>query len=79
MGYVQRKCTPEGRHVNFARDPLRSYFHDPQKNEIHLLYLYFVFATLLFSISSAECYSVICPFSENPRKSGSKFAALKLV
>ena len=23
---------------NFARDPLRSYFYDPQKNEIHLLY-----------------------------------------
>ena len=21
-----------GRHVNFARDPLRSYFHEPQKN-----------------------------------------------
>ena len=36
MGHVQK----EGRHVNFARDPLRSYFHDPQKNEIHLLYLH---------------------------------------
>ena len=34
---------PEGRHVDFARDPLRSYFHEPQKNEIHLWYLYFVF------------------------------------
>ena len=32
MGHVQSKC-----HVNFALDPLRSYFHDPQKNEIHLL------------------------------------------
>ena len=29
------------RHVNFARDSLRSYFHDPQKNEIHLLYLHY--------------------------------------
>ena len=29
--YVQSKCTPQGRHVYFARDPLRSYFHDPQK------------------------------------------------
>ena len=28
-------------------------------------------------ISSAECYSVVCPFSENLRKSGSQFAALK--
>ena len=27
----------EGRHVNFARDPLRSYFHEPQKNEIYFL------------------------------------------
>ena len=32
---------PEGRHVNFAWDLLCSYFHDPQKNEIHLLYLRF--------------------------------------
>ena len=28
MGPVQ----PFGRQVNFERDPLRSYFHDPQKN-----------------------------------------------
>ena len=28
---------PEGRHVNFARDPLHSYFHDPQKNKIYFL------------------------------------------
>ena len=27
--------------------------------------------------SSAECYSVLRPFSENLRKSGSQFAALK--
>ena len=34
MGYL-------GHHVNFARDPLRSYFHEPQKNEIHLFTLCF--------------------------------------
>ena len=39
MGHMQRKSF--GRHVNFARDPLRSYFHDPQENEIHLLYLHY--------------------------------------
>ena len=50
MDYMQSKCTPGGRHVNFAQDLLRPYFHDPQKDEIHLLYLYFVFATLLFRI-----------------------------
>ena len=37
--------------VNFARDPLRSYFHEPQKNEIHLLYLHFVFTSFWFIIS----------------------------
>ena len=26
---------------NFAHDPLRSYFDECQKNEIHLLYLYY--------------------------------------
>ena len=40
-GHMQSKYA--GRHVNFARAPLRSYFHEPQKNEIHLLYLHFVF------------------------------------
>ena len=39
---------PEGRHVNFARDPLRLYFHEPQKNEIHLLHLHFVFTLFSF-------------------------------
>ena len=29
--------------LNFARDPLRSYFHEPQKNEIRLSYSHFVF------------------------------------
>ena len=28
-----------GRHVNFARDLLYSFFHESQKNRIHLLYL----------------------------------------
>ena len=41
---------PEGRHFNFTRDPLRLYFHEPQKNEIHLLYLHFVFTSFLFII-----------------------------
>ena len=31
-----------------ARDPLRSYFHEPQKNEIHLLYLHFDFTCFFF-------------------------------
>ena len=35
------------------------------------------FAISDLDISSAECYSVLCPFSENLRKSGSQFAALK--
>ena len=38
------------RHINFARDPLRSYFHEPQKNEIHLLYSHFVLTSFLFII-----------------------------
>ena len=44
MGLVQR------RHVYFAQDPLRSYFDEQQKNEIHFLYLYFVFTSFLFII-----------------------------
>ena len=28
-------------HVNFACDPLHSYFDECQKNEIHLLYLHY--------------------------------------
>ena len=35
--------------VNFARDPLRSYFDEPQKNEIYLSYLHFVFASILWN------------------------------
>ena len=41
--HLRNKLTPEGRHVNFARDPLRSYCHEPKKSEVHLLYLHFVF------------------------------------
>ena len=36
MGHVQRKCRPFKRHINFAQDPLRSYFDEPQNIEIHL-------------------------------------------
>ena len=36
-----------------------------------------IFSTKFIVKSSAECYSVLCPFSENLRKSGSQFAALK--
>ena len=32
------KVTTEKCHVNFAWDLLRSYFHEPQKSEIHPLY-----------------------------------------
>ena len=35
--------TPEGRQINVARSPLRSHFDEPQKNEVHLLYLKCVF------------------------------------
>ena len=43
MGLVQNKW----HHINFAWDPLRSYFDECQKNEIYLLYLHF---TLYFYI-----------------------------
>ena len=45
MGAVQSKWRPY-----FARNPLRSYFHEPQKNEIHLLYLHYVLSSILFII-----------------------------
>ena len=52
-GHVQSKGRPwGGRHVNFAWDPLRSYFHAPQKNEIHLIFtlcFYIVFAYYLWN------------------------------
>ena len=44
---------PKGCHVNFARDPLHSYFdeyHDYQKHETHLLYLHLIFTSFLFII-----------------------------
>ena len=40
----------------FARDPLRSFFHEPQKNEIHLLYLHFVSKSFLFIICEILIY-----------------------
>ena len=46
MSHVQSKW----RHVNFARDPMRSYFDEPEKNKILLLYLHFVFTSFLFII-----------------------------
>ena len=36
--------------THFAQGPLRSYFDEQQKNEIHLEYLYFVFTSFLFII-----------------------------
>ena len=38
---------PKGRHVKFAWDPLLSYFREPQKNDIHILYLHFVCTSFL--------------------------------
>ena len=42
MSAVQSKWRPY-----FARNPLRSYFHEPHKNEIHLLYLHYVLSPIL--------------------------------
>ena len=41
--------TTKGCHVNFAWDPLGSYFDETkcQKNEIHLLYLPFIFYIII--------------------------------
>ena len=57
MGLVQK----EGRHINFVRDPLRSYFDEPQKIEINLLYLHFILSPFLFSI--CEVLSKSCRIS----------------
>ena len=48
-GHVQSKWLPKGV-AFFARDPLCSYVHEPQTNEIPLLYLHFVFTSFLFII-----------------------------
>ena len=45
MGVVQSKW-----HPYFAQNPLRSYFQEPQKNEIHLLYLHYALSSVLFII-----------------------------
>ena len=42
--------TSRVKEVNFARDLLRSYFDECQKNEIHLLYLLFVFTSFFLII-----------------------------
>ena len=42
MGHVQSKWD-----ITLT---LRSYFHEPQKNEIHHLYLHFVFTSFFFII-----------------------------
>ena len=48
-------------HVNFALDRLRPNFHEPQKNEIHLLYLHFVFT--LFLLIICEIFILILQIS----------------
>ena len=47
MHTMQEDTRRRRAHVIFAWDPLCSYFHEPQKNEIHLLYLHFVFTSFL--------------------------------
>ena len=42
MGHVQSKWRLKGVTLTFAQNLLGSYFHEHQKNGIHLLYLYFV-------------------------------------
>ena len=49
MGHVQSKWRPKSVKLT-AWDPLRSYFDEPQKNEIYLLHLHFVFTPFLFII-----------------------------
>ena len=42
-----------GRHVNNAQDPMRSYFKEYEKSEIHLLYFIiytFNFTSILFIV-----------------------------
>ena len=38
---MNRVQSTGGRHVNFVRDPLISYFDEWQKNENRILYLYY--------------------------------------
>ena len=54
--WTQRVTCKVSDDLNFARDPLCLYFHEPQKNEIHLLYLYFVFTSFLFIICGILVY-----------------------
>ena len=58
------KCkVSDTQHVNCARDLLRSWFHEPQKDGIHLLYLNFVFTSFLFSICE-----VLIKWMQNKRR-----------
>ena len=50
VNYPDPDPDAQGRHVNFAWDPLRSYSDDLQKNEIHLSYVHFVFTSVSFII-----------------------------
>ena len=51
IGHMQNKCHWKGgHHVDFVRDPLRSYFDEYHKTEIHLLYLHFIVTAFLLII-----------------------------
>ena len=66
-----------GRHVNFARDPLHSYFDEPQKKkEIHFFYIYIFFTTILriiFELSGAELQTTRCKKGYKPTHSAITF------
>ena len=46
---------PAGRQVNFAQEPLCSYFDECPIKEIHLLYLYFIFTSFFCSLWVKFC------------------------
>ena len=53
-----------GHHINFAQDPLHSYFDECQKNEIHLLYLlHFIFISFFFFPLFEKFWSKSCKTS----------------
>ena len=55
-GHVQSKWRLK--YVNVAREPLRSYFSELQKNEINLLYLHFIlhrFSSLFVNFLFKSC------------------------
>ena len=47
--YERNGSRASGVMLTLHKTPLRSYFDEQQKNEIHLLYLYFVFTSFLFN------------------------------